>query len=111
MVIDKYHGAQIPARLAAGELLPVLMKENKTSPDHGQDQGTVTQILRYVTAADQQTVAIVRQFVRPNGALGASGQPTPKDVRLGPNQRYLSDPGCDIHTHECDYKRSRGSAQ
>jgi hypothetical protein len=51
---------------------------------------TVSQIVRYFTPAGEK-VAVVHQYVRPDGTLGASGRPDPK-VIMARGVLYTLDP-------------------
>lgn len=61
----------------------VYLKDDKvlSNPPEGEPVGTRSQILYYYTK-EGQPVAIVHQYMRPNGTIGASGKPDPKKLFL-----------------------------
>ena len=64
-------------RLQRGELTQHLIRDREPKPPpHGMPEGTRSQIIAYRQAGTQ--VAIVHQYLRPDGTLGASGLPDPK---------------------------------
>jgi len=71
-------------RAARGELTTRvrLRSERPTPAGLGEPPGTVSHILRYFDK-DGRVVAIVHEYVLPDGSLGASGQRDPKWVRIG----------------------------
>ncbi len=80
-----FNGMQLYAKAARGELDQVLRAEYLTPPAANQVPGTVSQLVAdYERLHDDQKrpVAIVFQYLQPNGRLGASGRPDPKWLRL-----------------------------
>ncbi len=73
--------------LANGELIAILLKDRPAKPSSGQPHGTRSQILTYKSKTGK-LVALVHQYLRPDGTLGASGLPDPK--RLLHNNRLLA---------------------
>jgi len=65
------------------ELYAVVSKDGLAPSDVGQPPGTRSQIVRYFRRSDDLMVAIVHQYLRPDGTLGASGLPDPKWLRDG----------------------------
>ncbi|MEK7692793.1 MAG: hypothetical protein AAB349_01210, partial [Chloroflexota bacterium] len=57
----------------------------------GEPPGTVSHIVRYFDKGGR-VVAIVHEFVLPDGSRGGSGRPDPKWVRIGP-RAYKLKPG------------------
>lgn len=72
--------ARVWDRAQGGEFDVVVRKERK-APIH-QPQGTVTQLVHYIDKPTGRTVAIVHQYLRQDGTLGASGRPDPKYFRF-----------------------------
>ncbi len=66
-------------RLQAGRLVGVVGASRHPGPPF-EPYCTVSQIVRY-HKRNQKRVAVVHQYLRPNGTLGASGRPDPKSVR------------------------------
>lgn len=52
-------------------------ESHRLPPPKGEPECTKSQIVYYVTA-DDITVAVVHQYMRPDGSIGASGKPDPK---------------------------------
>jgi hypothetical protein len=69
-------------RTQSGEL-PSFVMENRhpENPPAGEPFCTHSQIVYYYTKR-RELVAIVHQYVRPDGTLGGSGKPDPKWLRL-----------------------------
>ena len=56
---------------------------NKRAPAKaGQPRGTKSQIIAYINSNGQQ-VALVHQYLKPDGTLGGSGKPDPKELLEG----------------------------
>jgi hypothetical protein len=69
-----------PVRLRPVRLSSTAVKEHLADPQRsGQPHGTLSQIVIYIDASDLQ-VALVHQYLRPDGTLGGSGRPDPKKV-------------------------------
>lgn len=69
-------------RVQRGEFTEVLVAESHPSPPHASLPAcTRSQIVAYF---DEQgvKVALVHQYLRPDGSLGASGKPDPKKLLL-----------------------------
>lgn len=65
-------------RLKSGELRAILDSEKHPSPFRsGQPQCTRSQLLSLLDENDQE-VARIHQYKRPDGSIGASGRPDPK---------------------------------
>lgn len=69
--------------IAEGQLAAEVLsdRELKKWRERGQEEGTRSQVLRYLDAEGRWLVE-VHQYLRPDGSLGASGQPDPKRLRL-----------------------------
>lgn len=67
-------------RMKAGEFFEVVYRDGHPSPKNsGEPPCTRSQIIAYVDAGGRQ-VAIVHQYLRKDGKLGASGRPDPKKL-------------------------------
>lgn len=71
-------------RVLAGELLGVLGDDRHPSaPKAGEPVCTRSQIIHYYDVQNRTKVAIVHQYLRRDGTLGAGGRPDPKRIRDG----------------------------
>jgi hypothetical protein len=68
-------------RLGKGELLASVESDRPARPEAGQPVGTRSQMVWYYDSSLRR-VALVHQYVRADGTLGASGRPDPKRVLL-----------------------------
>lgn len=67
-------------RALAGELAQTVQKERHPSPPRaGEPHCTRSQIITYHDHNGVR-VALVHQYLRPDGALGGSGKPDPKEL-------------------------------
>ncbi len=67
-------------RVKSGELSEKLIREGHPSPPMSkQPPCTRSQIIAYLDGQGRK-VAIVHQYLRPDGKLGGSGQPDPKTL-------------------------------
>jgi len=81
-----FNQARLYHRLLHGELRAVVRDQHPAPAAARQRPGTVSQIVIYFDGV--APIAEVHQYVRPDGSLGASGQPDP--IRLVLNGRvYL----------------------
>jgi len=70
------------ARAQRGEFTQLLMAESHPSPPRASlPPCTRSQILAYFDLSGVK-VALVHQYLRPDGSLGASGRPDPKKLLL-----------------------------
>jgi len=73
----EFRNQRIPERLADGSLWSLVKSEKVPSPPLAHEPpGTKSQII-YVYEGIQK-VAVMHQYLRPDGTIGASGQPDPK---------------------------------
>ena len=76
---------QLHAKAASGELIQVLRAEYLAPVTAGQVPGTVSQLVAYyerLPNGQRRLVAVIFQYLQPDGKLGASGKPDPKWLRL-----------------------------
>lgn len=72
-----------------GELSEQLLRNGHPSPERsGEPFCTRSQIIAYFDAEGNQ-LAIVHQYLRPDGTIGASGKPDPKRLRQGDTIYYV----------------------
>jgi hypothetical protein len=64
-------------RLACGELLGTVLEQNPAPLRANEPPGTLSQMVSYRDKDDNE-VARVHQYLRPDGTIGASGKPDPK---------------------------------
>jgi hypothetical protein len=76
--------------VAYGVLSEKLIWEGPASIQANQSPGTKSQIVAYVDEHGKQA-ALVHQYVKPDGTLGASGKPDPKKVLVN-GTLYAMDP-------------------
>lgn len=62
-----------------GDLIPTLWRDSHLKNPHSEPKCTRSQILIYWTTR-REPVALVHQYLRPDGSLGASGRADPKRV-------------------------------
>jgi hypothetical protein len=68
------------AKIASGDLSEKLFREGHPSPaQSGEPYCTRSQIVAYLDENGRQ-VALVHQYVRKDGTIGASGKPDPKKL-------------------------------
>lgn len=77
-----FNSAGLWERARTGDLTQVTRRDSHPAePPPGHPSCTRTQLIEYF---DQRTrVAIVHQYLRPDGALGGSGRPDPKWLLVG----------------------------
>jgi hypothetical protein len=77
-----FNEAELWEQAESGELHVRLRKDGHPSrPRSGDPFCTRSQILEYWR--DEERVAVVHQFLKPDGTIGASGRPDPRVVRRG----------------------------
>lgn len=78
-----FNNSQLPDQIARGDLRPVVLKDSplQSPVARGEPSGTRSQVIRYLDQAGQW-VAVVHQYLRPDGSLGGSGKPDPKRLRI-----------------------------
>lgn len=69
-------------RSQAGEILTRVASRRPPHRSSGQPPGTESQMVHYFRLHDLQRIAVVHQFVRPDGSIGGSGRPDPKRLML-----------------------------
>lgn len=67
------------ADVLAGRLTEIIASDGRANPRMDQPTGTRSQIVHYFDAAGRK-VAIIHQYVLPDGTYGGSGKPDPKMV-------------------------------
>lgn len=74
---QRFNDGQYWQRATAGELRQEVKRSTLARPEAEQVQGTVSQIVHYYNAQGEK-VAVVHQYLQPDGTIGASGRPDPK---------------------------------
>jgi hypothetical protein len=73
-----FNDGNYQARVESGELRPHILKErHPSSPKANVPSCTKSQIIAYLDSNGNE-IAVVHQYLLPNGSLGASGFPDPK---------------------------------
>lgn len=78
-----FNERQLFERLQQGELTAIVLKDRWASPQSGEPPQTHSQSVQYRSVSGE-VVAEVHQYRRANGAIGGSGRPDPKVLRVGP---------------------------
>ena len=77
-----FNDGEFLARVQRGELTEALVTESHPSPPRASlPDCTRSQILAYFDPQGVK-VALIHQYLRPDGSLGASGRPDPKKLLL-----------------------------
>lgn len=85
-----FNESQIYKKMASGEYTTYIKRSSHPNPPPpGEPYCTHSQIVYYYTK-DGRPVAIVHQYLRPNGSIGASGMPDPKRLFLADRILYVS---------------------
>ncbi len=76
---DRFNKGKYWERMRQGEFAAVVIDQGQPQPDVASKEpnGTVSQMVSYRDAQDDE-IARVHQYLRPDGTLGASGLPDPK---------------------------------
>jgi hypothetical protein len=72
-------------KAATGELVAIVRDEHLAPRAARQPAGTVTQMVIYyddLQSGNLRPVALVHQYLQPDGKIGGSGRPDPKWLRL-----------------------------
>jgi len=82
---DQFNAMALVDRAEAGELLIVLERAGPAHPKANQPPGTISRTMWYVEVVDGQLVkvALVHEYIRPDGTRGGSGLPDPKRLVVG----------------------------
>ncbi len=78
-----FKDSKILDRIKSGELRQVLSRDDHPAPPtSGQPFCTRSQILSFFDADDNK-IAVLHQYKRPDDSIGGSGQPDPKLLLIG----------------------------
>ena len=78
---QRFNALDLVGELQRGTVTVVVAKEWLAPVSARQPTGTMSQRVRYFKDGEQ--VAIVHQYVQPDGSMGGSGLPDPKWLRDG----------------------------
>lgn len=78
---ERFNAGRYYERAVANELLATIESERPARPEANQPAGTLSQMVWYYDGTGQR-VALVHQYLRRDGSLGASGRPDPKRLLL-----------------------------
>lgn len=77
-----FNNSQILERLQAGNItIEIDFNKHKDPPPNGEPFCTRSQIL-YLYERNGDPIAVIHQYIRPDGSIGASGLPDPKRLFL-----------------------------
>lgn len=80
-----FNAMRLHQKAATGELTAIVRDEYLAPRTAGQPAGTVSQMVIYyenLPGGSLRPVALVHQYLRPDGTIGGSGRPDPKWLRL-----------------------------
>ena len=78
-----FNEGQLWERAQKGQLVPLVRRDSHPdTPPQQEPRCTRSQIIVYHTV-DGEPVALVHQYLRPDGTLGGSGKPDPKRLVVG----------------------------
>lgn len=76
---ELFNERQYYHRIATGEIFEDLLENLHATPARsGQPHCTHSQLIAYRERNTNRKVALVHQYLRPDGRIGASGKPDPK---------------------------------
>jgi hypothetical protein len=76
-----FNGSELWERAQSGEFEERVLTAGHPSPrDSGEPYCTQSQIVGYFELRGGRRIALVHQYLRPDGTVGASGRPDPKAV-------------------------------
>ena len=80
--LRKLFNTEVLPKIGTNELLEVVLVSRLPSPNANQPPGTVSQMVEYWDTEEGRLVkrATVHRYLRPDGSLGGSGLPDPKQV-------------------------------
>ena len=81
MLRQRFNSLDYVGAVARGELIAVVKTDRVLQTETAFPLGTRAQIVYYMRG--QTRMAVVHQYILPDGSLGASGRPDPKMVRDG----------------------------
>ncbi len=88
-----FNDRRLWAKVETGELIEKVIRSGHPAPHRsGQPFCTQSQMVGYYEAGRHQRVALVHQYLRPDGKIGGSGRPDPKAVLDGDTLYLLAAP-------------------
>ena len=84
----KFEEGRYQERLRSGNLSPIVRDDKHPAPPH-QPFCTRSQMIEYQNRQGRK-VALVHQYLRPDGTVGASGKPDPKAIWTSRRYYYVS---------------------
>ena len=74
-----FNQGQYWKRARNGEFTLEYVYDKPAPPEAEQMRGTRSQVIAYINSNGDQ-IALVHQYLKPDGTLGGSGQPDPKEL-------------------------------
>jgi hypothetical protein len=78
----RFNAGKYYERVLADELIATVESERLPRAEANEPPGTLSQMIWYYDDSLQR-VALVHQYLRPDGSLGGSGRPDPKRLLFG----------------------------
>ena len=78
---DLFNAGAYYERVASNELIATIESERPARTEANEPPGTLSQMVWYYDASLQR-LALIHQYLRPDGSLGGSGRPDPKRLLL-----------------------------
>lgn len=78
---ERFNKLDLLERIIRGELKSILLVDRPVQPEVGLPEGTRSQMVWYL-GPDGQELALVHQYLLPDGTIGGSGRPDPKRLIL-----------------------------
>jgi hypothetical protein len=86
-----FNACQYEEKLRTGEIFEDLLANPHATPRRsGQPHCTHSQLIAYRERSTNKKLALVHQYLRPDGRIGGSGKPDPKWL-LGDNEILVPD--------------------
>ena len=78
---ERFNESGLLERVARGDLVTVLEADRFVRAEVGLPEGTRSQMVWYLNQEGQK-LALVHQYLLPDGSIGGSGRPDPKQMML-----------------------------
>lgn len=89
IIQDKFNQKKYYDKTLTGEITTIIIRNtHQKVPPEGEPICTWSQMVKYYSQ-DGEVLALVHQYLRPDGTIGASGKPDPKRLYLTNEILYL----------------------